>query len=188
MLDPSTTYYWRVKQVADSGMESEWSEAWSFRTVDDYDVLGVNGILYDGSEPPNKKGEILVEQVVGDSDIQIISMTPADGTAPLLIKELDPNTITETSNRPELFPYGLLSYRIAVEPGASYQLVIAYTEEARVEDADYAYTHEDGWHLLEGSVYLPESEEFKDPTVILTWQDGGIGDADGIVNGIIVNP
>jgi hypothetical protein len=38
-------------------------------------------------------------------------------------------------------------------------------------------------------VYLPEeSDEYKDPTVIMTWQDGGIGDADGVVNGIIINP
>jgi hypothetical protein len=188
MLDPATTYYWRVKQVADSGMESDWSNVWSFRTAADYDVLGLDGILYDGSEPPNKKGEILVDQVVGDSDIQIISMTLLDGTAPLLIKELDPNTITETLNRPVEFPYGLLSFRIAVEPGASYQLEVAYTEEARGEDVGYVYTHEDGWHLNEGIVYLPESEEFKDPTVIMTWQDGGMGDADGVVNGVIVNP
>jgi hypothetical protein len=174
MLDPATTYYWRVKQVADSGMESDWSNVWSFTTIDEYDI---------------KRGEILVDQVVGDSDIQIIYMLPADGTVPLLIKELDPNTITETVNRPVEFPYGLLSFRIAVEPGASYQLDVAYTEEAPIEDVGYVYTHEDGWHLNEAIVYLPEeSDEYKDPTVIMTWQDGGIGDADGVVNGIIINP
>jgi hypothetical protein len=116
-------------------------------------------------------------------------MLPADGTVPLLIKELDPNTITETLNRPVEFPYGLQSFRIAVEPGASYQLEVAYTEESPIEDVGYVYTHEDGWHLNEAIVYLPEeSDEYKDPTVIMTWQDGGIGDADGVVNGIIINP
>jgi hypothetical protein len=182
MLDPATTYYWRVKQVASSGMESGWSNVWSFRTAADYDVLGVNGIIYDESIKI-KKGTITIREPVGDSDIVIRFINVADGTVPLLIKELDPAMIPDMENRPVSFPYGLLSYRIAVEPGASALLEINYSEEVPTESVGYVYTHEDGWHANDGTVYLEQNK-----IVILNFQDGGIGDADGVVNGIIVNP
>jgi hypothetical protein len=173
MLDADTTYYWRAKQVANTNKASVWSEVRSFMTAADYDVLGVDGIIFDETVQPDRKGNYLVGQPIGDTGVVINRMVPGAGTTPLVIKELDPYAITETINMPARFPYGLLSFSIAVEPGGT-ALIVGYT-----------YTVEEGWHVNEGLVLLPIK---KGATMQITWQDGGIGDADGVVNGIIVNP
>jgi hypothetical protein len=122
---------------------------------------------------------------VGDRDVNLKAIKVTDGTVPLLIKELDPAAIADTDNRPLSFPYGLLSYRIAVVPGGTATMEVEFSEEAPANGSyvTQAYTHEDGWHLNENILYLE-----LDRAMMITWQDGGIGDADGVVNGIIVNP
>jgi hypothetical protein len=165
-------------------MESDWSEAWAFTTVDDYDILGVNGIIYDESIAI-KKGTIAMKQPVGDTDIEIRYIEVSDGMVPLLIKELDPAMIPDMENRPAFFPYGLLSYRIAVEPGASILMEVFFSEEVPAGGAEVGlvYSHEEGWHAHDNALY---QEQYR--SILINWQDGGIGDADGVINGIIVSP
>jgi hypothetical protein len=78
-----------------------------------------------------------------------------------------------------------LSYRIALEQGANAVLVLVYSEEAPMggSQVNYVYTHEAGWHANDNVLYLENKR-----SINITWQDGGIGDADGVANGIIVNP
>lgn len=185
MLDPAIKYYWRAKHIADSGMESAWSERWGFTTTADYDVLGVDGIILDGSTVI-KKGSITLRQPVGDSGVKLNAIDLlADTMVPLLIKEIDPATITDTENRPSSFPYGLLSYRIAVDPGGFVDMAMKFNNEAPLggSEVDLVYTHEDGWHANPDVIYQENGR-----LLLITWQDGGSGDADGVVNGIIVNP
>ena len=101
------------------------------------------------------------------------------------MKELDPAMIPDMENRPERFPYGLLSYRIAVEPGGSVLMEVFFSEEAPVGGAEMGivYTHEAGWHIHDNVLY---QEKYR--SILINWQDGGIGDADGVINGIIVSP
>jgi hypothetical protein len=47
----------------------------------------------------------------------------------------------------------------------------------------YTYNAESGWHVYEGAVFSRRRK-----SVTLNFQDGGIGDTDGVANGIIVNP
>ena len=75
--------------------------------------------------------------------------------------------------------------RIAVEPGTVAQLELEFSEEAPEGGiyTGYVYAHEEGWHINPNIFY---QEQFRSLTFEL--QDGGIGDADGVVNGIIVSP
>ena len=72
-----------------------------------------------------------------------------------------------------------------MEPGGTAELELDVSEEAPSYLIGDVYTHEDGWHKNEGLVLTANK---KSVVLTINWQDGGIGDADGVVNGIIVNP
>jgi sugar lactone lactonase YvrE len=185
MLDYGTKYYWRAKHVANTGKESAWSAIGVFTTAAGEDIAGVDGIILDGSTTI-KRGSISLKQPVGDSGVKLNSISLlSDTMVPLLIKEIDPATITDTENRPSGFPYGLLSYRIAVEPGGFVDMEMNFDDEAPLGGAEInrVYTHEDGWHDNPNIIYQENGR-----LLLIFWQDGGAGDADGIENGFIVNP
>lgn len=46
VLEPATTYFWRVRQETGNGKESKWTEAWQFTTIDWPDEQGFDGVLY----------------------------------------------------------------------------------------------------------------------------------------------
>jgi hypothetical protein len=62
---------------------------------------------------------------------------------------------------------------------------VFFSEEASTGGAevDVVYSHEDGWHAHDNVLY---QEQYR--SLLINWQDGGIGDADGVINGIIVSP
>ncbi len=186
VLEPETRYFWRVKYVASNGKESGWSESWSFITVADYDEEGFDGVLYvqpDGSQPPADGEEISIKETIGDAGIKIKVIRVGAGVSTRTIQDLDPDTIDETVNRPDSFPLGLLSFRMAVEPGATALVEVVFSKGAPEGVEWYAYNTENGWYAYEGAIFSRNRR-----TVTLTFQDGGVGDTDGIANGIIVNP
>jgi hypothetical protein len=185
LLDPSTKYYWRAKHVADSGMESDWSMKSAFTTEAGEYSIGVDGVVLDGSTII-KRGSISIRLPVGDSGIKLNSLAlVSENMVPLVVKDIDPATITDTENRPGGFPYGLFSYRIAVEPGGFAEFEVKFSDDAPFggSEAVLTYTHEDGWHQNPNVTYVENGRLLN-----ILWQDGGVGDADGIENGFIINP
>ena len=100
-----------------------------------------------------------------------------------MFRALDPDSIPDTVNKPASFPLGLLSLRLGVDPGAFAEIHVIFNGPVP-EDAEwYSYNIEAGRHIYEGAVFSQNNRE-----VILNFQDGGMGDTDGVANGIIVNP
>jgi hypothetical protein len=187
VLEPETIYYWRVKQVATNGEESAWSDGWSFTTIADYDQKGEDGVLYvePQGEPADASGEeIAIKETIGDAGIKIKAIRVSAGVVAKTIQDIDPNTIPDTANRPSSLPLGLLSIKLAVlEPGAFVQVKVLFSSGAPEGAEWYSYNNESGWHVYEGAVFSRNRK-----SVTLNFQDGGLGDTDGVVNGIIVNP
>jgi LPXTG-motif cell wall-anchored protein len=75
-------------------------------------------------------------------------------------------------------PYGAISFRVLdLTPGQSVNVRITVPGEA----TDYVKLTGGGWVSVPGAVRISGG-------VLVTLTDGGIGDADGVVNGIIVDP
>jgi sugar lactone lactonase YvrE len=187
VLEAATTYYWRVKQLATNGEASAWSEGWSFTTIADYDQKGEGGILYvqPEGEPADASGEeIVIKETVGDAGIRIKAIRVSSGVVTKTIQDIDPHSIPDTVNKPSGFPLGLLSIKLDVlEPGAFVQVKVLFSSAAPDGAQWYSYNTESGWHAYEGAVFSRNRK-----SVTLNFQDGGLGDTDGVVNGIIVNP
>jgi len=187
VLDPDSTYFWRVVQEADNGKQSAWSEPCIFTTEDWPDIEGEEGVLYvrPDEDPEIGTDEIAIRESIGDSAIKIKVVRVIAGVIAKTIKELDPDSVSDTysAERPEDFPLGLLSFRLEVEPGAWAQVEITFSGPVPQDAQWYIYTAEEGWHTYAGAVFSRNRR-----SVLLNFQDGGYGDTDGVVNGIIVNP
>ena len=95
---------------------------------------------------------------------------------------IDAALVPDTTNRPDRFPLGLVRFRVLTSaPGETIQLTI-YCSEA-IPEGVFWFTHDpvNGWQdYSEGAVVGQDRR-----SVTLTLQDGGFGDADGEVNGVI---
>ena len=83
------------------------------------------------------------------------------------------------------FPMGLVNFKLAVpNPGDTATVVIYFSEALPEGLAWYKYTPAKGWHSYAEHATIAADGK----SVTLELQDGGFGDADGAVNGMIVDP
>jgi hypothetical protein len=94
--------------------------------------------------------------------------------------------LNSPSNKPKNFPFGLIDFRLLVaEPGDQAVITVYFSDRAPKDGKWYKYDPIEGtW--LDYSAYAEFGANRKSITLLL--QDGGMGDADGIANGIIVDP
>ena len=199
ILEEDTDYIWQVRFINNHNSESEWSAAGAFTTdVIDNDQNG-NGIP-DGQEVV---GDLdLDEDGVLDSeqsdikcvdspaeDVQIgVSVKDADNVASIVSMQiedgLDALAAANSLDIPRFIEFGLIDFKVLVdEPGA--ETVVTIHLSKAVQGKLYKYDPINA-EWLDYSAYAEFSPNRK--VVYLTLQDGGFGDADGIANGIIVDP
>ncbi len=201
ILEQDTHYSWQVKFIDNQGTTSAWSEVGYFTTEfleQDSDGNGVldiqevdatidldnNGIM-DRDQNGIKcvvteSGDFKVGISIGedgnvDSIMSIQSETPDDT-----------DSLFSDQGGPNFLAFGLIHFKLLVkEPGAEV-LVTIYLSQAAYDDGIW-YKYDpvnDEW--IDYSEFIDFSVDRK--TVYLTLTDGGFGDADGIANGIIVDP
>jgi PKD repeat protein len=213
ILEEDTDYIWQVKFFDNQGTQgtaSEWSEAGYFTTEfleQDSDGNGVlqdldgNGILdhqevdttidldNDGIMDRDQEdikcvvtetggfkiGISIREAENADSIVSIQSETPGD--TDLLLSAPD---------GPNFLAFGLIHFKLLVkEPGDEVSVTIYLSKAAYDDGIWYKYDPvNDEW--FDYSDFVDFSADRK--IVHLTLTDGGFGDADGIENGVIVDP
>ena len=195
ILDPETTYYWRVRFYDEHNGESEWSAAGMFTTIDSLSAGLMDddgdGILNDqeisqGEIDPNLNAtpethviatpDINTPQlgVLLSTDVDIISLRAVDA---------DSVELGSIANRPEVLT-GLVSFKLGLRNGATTADVTVYFSEPAPADAVwYKYDLDAGWVAYNNVTF---SGDRKSITIHLT--DGGAGDDDGVQNGVIVDP
>jgi hypothetical protein len=101
-----------------------------------------------------------------------------------LLRTVNPDRIVDNEGKPQDFPFGLLSFRLVVEQGATVKIIIYFSDGAPLGSKWFKYDPIIGW-----SDFSRFSEFTYDrKSVVLELTDGGAGDIDGRANTIIIDP
>jgi len=197
VLDEETTYYWWVRFCDSANNWSEWSEICSFKTqslgddvdprngIPDVQEVGADVDLDGNGVADSIQSNIkTVNTVVGDGQIAV---KVAPGVSVEKIRSIDPGMLLDSCERPDEMPLGVIGFKVVVPNAGDSTEVSVYLSEAAPSDARwYKYDTVNGWQVHQLTVVAGFSDDRK--TVFLPFEDGDYGDADGVKNGIIVDP
>jgi hypothetical protein len=200
ILDENMTYSWQARHYDRYGTPSEWSSSSSFTTqVDDADNDG-NGIP---DEQEIDRLADLDEDGTWDEDQDTIKCIDAGDDKSLGISiKVSSNVVeiasiwaehldadespTDESGNPEEFPFGLINFKLIMnQPGDTAEIRIYFSEPAPEDGRWLKYDPiETTWTDYSNKSDFSDDRRF----LTLYLEDGGEGDADGIANGVIVDP
>ncbi len=199
VLEEETAYFWRVQFIDAAGTASPWSDYEYFSTaalgidrnsngVPDAQEVNLNTDLDRNGVKDYKQSDL--RAIVVEGKKAKIALSIAGSPTAIAIEALeseDPNqTNPESSGTFAKLPFGLINFRIAVQnPGEQAAVKIFFSKAAPRGSVWYKYDAKTGvWmDFSECSTFAPDRR-----SITLVLRDGGPGDADGIANGVIVDP
>jgi len=200
VLGGLTTYHWRAMFYDHRGGQSGWSEAHSFTTrAASDDINPFNGVPDDqevvGAVDVDGNGILDIDQMASDITFKCMTTLTGDKQVGIKgvvnvasiesIKPVDPDSISDMVNRPDSFPFGLISFKLrTVSPGDTVQVKVYFSESVPEGVYWYKYDSVAGWQDYSDHATFSADME----SVLLEIKDGGYGDSDGVANGIIVDP
>ena len=98
---------------------------------------------------------------------------------------IDPDTITDTTNKPRNLIYGLVDLEIKVDTPGDTATVTLYLPQSAPEGYKwFKYDETGGWYDFSDHAEFNADRD----QITLTLVDGGVGDDDGVANGVIKDP
>jgi hypothetical protein len=197
VLKSNQKYYVRVRFYDTYSAASDWSGTVEFTTTSLAVDLNSNGIpdAYEVDDsvyfnldgiPDNDQPEIIkcVQTTDGSAYIGVEKISDSISEIEAL-EVIDPETIPDTTNRPDDLIFGLISYRLRVnQTGATVSLRIYFSGGIFESDTFFKYDKINGWYdYSEHTIFNGDGQ-----SVTVELKDGGYGDSDGIANGVIVDP
>jgi hypothetical protein len=194
ILDANNTeYFWRARFTDSDNATSEWADPFSFTTVADSpeDSDPKDGIpdgqeadclaIFDPDVVP--QDTVCFNTVVGNAQI---GMEGSNNVASIeACGSVDPATIPENLQGVAL-TMGLISFKAKCnQPGDIIEIIYYSSDPIPAGAKWYKYDPIDGW-LDYSSHIVSISPDRKSITV--EYQDGGFGDLDRVVNGVIIDP
>ncbi len=200
ILDANENYTWHARHFDNHGTPSQWSGIRLFITQVDPDDTNSNGIPdeqevtapsdldgdgnWDSDQNTIKcvktgEGKSLGISFKGSStvvEIESIRAENQNGT----------NTYASAASTPDYFPFGLINFKlIMAQPGAQAEITIYFSGPAPQNGRWFKYDPiETTW-----TDFSARTDFSPDRTAVTLYlEDGGDGDADGLANGIIVDP
>jgi chitinase len=197
VLISNQTYYVRVRFYDFYSAASDWSGSAEFTTtsfVEDHDSNGISDteevddsvdFNLDGISDINQPQIIKCVQASDGSNYIGIEKVSSSASEIEALEIIDPDTISDTVNRPVDLIFGLFSYRLRVnQPGATATLKIYFSGEIFSSDTLFKYDTINGWYdYSEHTTFNNDGQ-----SVTLEVKDGGYGDSDGLANGVIIDP
>jgi chitinase len=200
ILSAETDYLWKARYYDNHGTPSPWSDTGSFTTQSGADDTNLNGIPDeqevetptdldgDGEWDSNQhtikcvktpKGKALgIRFKDAGTVVKIESISVADD---------DGNEISaDAARNPVRFPFGLINFKLILsQPGDQAEITVYFSEPAPKGGRWLKYDSiEATWTDYTTLADISPDRQ----SVTLYLEDGGEGDADGTVNGIIVDP
>jgi len=200
-LEENTEYYWRAMFYDQHGSASEWSQAAGFATdfgtadsdgngipdsqeVDPTTDLDGNGVN-DTVEPDVKA----VQVRKGGPKIAVGTKAGSGNAAVTSIESTDPDVQTidvDTDGITDELPFGLINFKLVLDTAGAEAVVTVYFSEAVPKKGRWYKYDPIQKRWSDFSAFVQFSTDRRSMT--LTLADGGAGDADGVVNGIILDP
>ncbi|BBO68920.1 hypothetical protein DSCA_28500 [Desulfosarcina alkanivorans] len=196
VLGPYTTCYWRVRYADTGALNWPWSGSRAFTT-------GTGCADEDGNGLPDDQevGRETESDLDGDgqndlfqADMHCIELSDGSGWtclqngAACRVDEffrIGDEEIAGADGRPDRLPCGLFGFRLIVDAPGDPVVVNKYYSTPLPENvAWYKYDSINGWFDYSGFVTVGEDRQ----AVAIELMDGGYGDADGVANGVIVDP
>ncbi|MGD8671567.1 MAG: hypothetical protein PVF31_15845, partial [Desulfobacterales bacterium] len=200
ILDENMTYSWQARHYDRYGTPSEWSSSSSFTTQvdaadndgngipDEQEVDRLADLDEDGTWDVNQ--DTIKSIDVGDGKSLGISIKDSSNVVAIESVQAEnqgaDQSPTDESGKPEEFPFGLINFKLIMnQPGDSAEIRIYFSEPAPDNGRWLKYNPIEAiW--TDFSSQSDFSDDRRSLTLYL--EDGGDGDADGIANGIIVDP
>jgi hypothetical protein len=196
ILDAATTYYWRMRHLDSHGNPSDWSDVFSFATGEDDMVDENDNGVPDGQEngPIADLDQDGCDDVVQDDFKVVVSaqgsgqigiMAPAEGGVER-IRAMSGDDFPVMANEPDL-PLGGVAFRLTVAVGATIEAVAYCSPQVTGQTLCwYMYDPVLGWTDFSDHSRIERLADDR-VRIRLTLTDGGVGDSDGVANGVIVD-
>ncbi len=201
VLEADTEYVWKARHFDNHDTPSQWSQEREFVTVDaardldgngvpdDQEVSDFSDLDGDGTPDTGQSDLRCVNVLGGKAEICIgIQGAPDSGSIVSLEAEdpADAQLETRSKGKPNYIEFELIHFKLNVgEPGGETTATIYLSKPAFKDGKCYKFDPVEGvWVDYSGSAEFSANRK----QVYITIKDGGFGDADGIENGIIVDP
>lgn len=200
ILDGNKNYSWQAVHYDNHGTSSEWSGNRSFTTRIDSEDSDGNGI------PDDQEVDMptdLNRDRIWDADQNTIkcvktgegkSLGISFNAASTIVQidsisvetQIDPVTATAAADDENDFPFGLINFKLVMDqPGDSAEIKFYFSEKVPKDSRWFKYDPiEATWTDYTDQADFSANRR----SMTLHLEDGGDGDADGTVNGIIVDP
>jgi hypothetical protein len=199
VLDEGTPYFWRAQFVDSSGTASGWSDYGYFSTQTTGRDRNANGIP-DTQEVSRRVD--LDRDGVRDSRQTTIKSVQMEGThvqmgvsiknaatalAIEAVESEDPDQLgASATGQPKSLPFGLIDFKLAVAKPGDRAAVTLYFSKATPSGAKWYMLDTVSGRWTDFSAYANFAGDGR--SIVLTLTDGGVGDSDGVANGVIVDP
>jgi hypothetical protein len=203
VLEEDTEYIWKARYIDNHNTPSEWSEEREFISGfadHDTDKNGVPDVQEvadtldldaDGNMDIVQTDIKCASVLDGKNEVQIcISIKNAENAVSIDSLEVqdpaDAELKSATTGKPNFFEFGLLDFKLGVANPGDETTVTIYLSKSAFNNGNCFKYNPVNRTWLDYSGYTNFSPNRKE--VYLTLKDGGFGDADGIANGIIIDP
>lgn len=201
ILDENTNYIWRARFYDNNGTPSEWSVVADFATQINQEDANSNGVPDDqeveASSDMDSDGILDMYQdtiksvkTSGRNDRVGLGFTAASNV--VAIESIaaedpsDPKLPAKSGSKPKNFPFGVIHFKLLVDqPGDQAVVTVYFSDTAPKNGKWFKYEPIEGlWQDYSSNASFGSDRR----SVTLYIEDGGVGDADGIANGVVVDP
>ena len=198
-LSSGTEFFWRAKYIDNDGVKSDWAAPSSFTTTATSNDQNSNGIADQQELEPASTADLNRDGVPDLDQIsdQFKVMNGAAGASPVAVETAGPNVVIEYietldpaalpdtgGGRPREMVFGLVSFRVRVQNAGDRETLTVYLADPAPAAHNWVkFDAVKGWYPFNGAIFQPDRR-----SLTFTLEDGGQGDADGLVNGIIIDP